>query len=472
MNDMQKNVLELIDNGTLLCVDAYESAIDNQTALGSALPKGILQKDAILNNTESVVDVKKTKKIIAKDFDGVVDIDTADVKACAKTTDSFIDLFSSKYEQIKNILLSHQGLKNTVSISTALKSTGGEETVIGMIYDIFTTKSGKLMAEIEDGSGRMKVFFTERAGTDAERVLVDDVIGMKGRISREYMFVDDIIWPDVPASVTRTISDPLSAVFISDLHYGSKEFIQKIESRFIKWINSTDKDASRVKYLFVGGDVADGIGIYPGQEDDLQIKDIFGQYKKFEELFETIPEHIQVMVCAGNHDALGLAEPQPKLPRKFLPTIYDFKNLHLTQNPSNIRIHGRDAGGINVLMYHGYSFTSIIDAVPELRRLGMSEPQHVMKDVLRRRHLAPTYGATVVNPLEIDPLVIRTVPDIFHTGDLHSHAVDRYKSTTLVSSSTFQGQTSFMDRVGHKATPGKITCVELDTRRVIVKDFL
>ena len=58
MNDMQKNVLELIDNGTLLCVDAYESAIDNQTALGSALPKGILQKDAILNNTESVVDVR------------------------------------------------------------------------------------------------------------------------------------------------------------------------------------------------------------------------------------------------------------------------------------------------------------------------------------------------------------------------------------------------------------------------------
>ncbi len=472
MKAVQKNVLELIDNGTLLCAEAYESAIDNQTALGSTLPKGIVHKDAFLNHINGAVEVKKTKKIIAKDFDGVVDINTADVKACAKTTDSFIELFSSKYEQIKNILLNHQGLRNTVSISTALKSSGGEETVIGMVYDIFTTKTGKIMAEIEDGSGRMKVFFTERTGADAERVLADDVIGLKGRISREYMFVDTVVWPDVPAAVTRTISDPLNAVFISDLHYGSKEFIQKIESRFIKWINSTDVDASRVKYLFIAGDIADGIGIYPGQEDDLQIKDIYGQYKKFEEFFETIPEHIQVMVCAGNHDALGLAEPQPRLPRKFLPTIYDFKNLHLTQNPSNIRVHGMDAGGINVLMYHGYSFTSIIDAVPELRRLGMAEPQHVMKDVLRRRHLAPLYGSTVVNPLETDPLVIRAVPDIFHTGDLHSYAVDKYKSTTLVSSSTFQGQTSFQDRVGHKANPGKITCIELDTRRVIVKDFL
>ncbi|MCK4555678.1 MAG: hypothetical protein KAT83_03650, partial [Candidatus Aenigmarchaeota archaeon] len=171
MKAVQKNVLELIDNGTLLCAEAYESAIDNQTAIGSTLPKGIVHKDAFLDHTNSVVEVKKTKKIIAKDFDAVVDIGEADVKACAKTTDSFIELFSSKYEQIKNILLNHQGLRNTVSISTALKSSGGEETVIGMVYDIFTTKTGKIMAEIEDGSGRMKVFFTERTGADAERVL-------------------------------------------------------------------------------------------------------------------------------------------------------------------------------------------------------------------------------------------------------------------------------------------------------------
>ncbi|NOQ37257.1 DNA polymerase II small subunit, partial [archaeon] len=71
-----------------------------------------------------------------------------------------------------------------------------------------------------------------------------------------------------------------------------------------------------------------------------------------------------------------------------------------------------------------------------------------------------------------DPHVISRVPDIFHTGDLHSFALKNYRGVQLISSSTFQGQTAFMDRVGHQSNPGKVTRVRLDSMRPSVLDLV
>lgn len=471
MEDAQKTILELIEQGTLLSEDAFKHFCKENASI-NAPAKGILSKAALLSTIAGGVEIRKTKKIIAKDFEGTVEVSGAEVDGGDKTTDSFVEYFSSKYERLKNILMEHQECQGAVSISNATKTPGTEATIIGLVYDIFKTKAGNMMAEVEDSTGRLRVFFRGAAARETTRILQDDIICLKGKITGEVMSAETVVWPDVPRLPENTIKDPLSAVFISDLHHGSKKFLPEIQERFLAWINSTEPDAARVKYLFIAGDIADGIGIYANQEEDLASSDIYAQYRDFERLYERLPDHISVIVCAGNHDAVGLAEPQQPLPKKFLPNIYHAKSLYLTTNPANVFIHTfPETRGLHVLMYHGYSFTSIIDAVPELRHMGMTQPQYVMEDVLRRRHLAPTYGSTIVNPMKTDPLVIQKVPDIFHTGDLHSHAVAKYRNVTMISSSTFQGQTKFMDRVGHKANPGKITCVELDTRRVTVKDY-
>lgn len=472
MEDVQKTILDLLEQGTLLSEDAYLHICTEKSPLSPQLPKGLLSRDALISANTSGVEIRKTKKIIAKDFECSTSCSYVEPDYHEKTTDSFVDYFCSKHEQLKGILLNHQECRDAVSISNAAGTQGQEATIICMVYDIFKTKSGSLMAEVEDGTGRLRVFFKGSAAKEADRIMHDDVIGLRGRVSKDTMSAEAVIWPDVPRLNENKIADPLSAVFISDLHHGSKKFLPEVQEKFLGWLRSGEPDAARVKYLFIAGDIADGIGIYAGQEEDLTTADIFGQYRDFERLFERIPDHISVIVCAGNHDAVGLAEPQAELPKKFLPNIHGLRNLHLTQNPANVSIHQFDGSrGLNVLMYHGYSFTSVIDAVPELRHKGMSNPQHVMEDVLRRRHLAPSYGSTIVNPMKSDPLVIGQVPDIFHTGDLHSHAAGKYRGITTISSSTFQGQTKFMDRVGHKANPGKITCVELDTRRVSVMGF-
>ena len=41
------------------------------------------------------------------------------------------------------------------------------------------------------------------------------------------------------------------------------------------------------------GDSIDGVGIYPGQEKDLKIKDIKEQYVKLAEYYKRIPKHIE-----------------------------------------------------------------------------------------------------------------------------------------------------------------------------------
>ena len=53
--------------------------------------------------------------------------------------------------------------------------------------------------------------------------------------------------------------------------------------RSIDWINcdygieEQRKIAEDVKYLVIGGDIVDGIGVYPNQEKELAIKDITEQ---------------------------------------------------------------------------------------------------------------------------------------------------------------------------------------------------
>mgnify|MGYP000026486780 CR=1 FL=1 len=57
-----------------------------------------------------------------------------------------------------------------------------------------------------------------------------------------------------------------------------------------------------------------------------EIKDIYEQFNLVSNYLKKIPEHINVIICAGNHDPVRIAEPQPKIPRKFLEEIINKTN--------------------------------------------------------------------------------------------------------------------------------------------------
>jgi len=437
----------------------------------------IITKEALESFLKREKPIVIEKKVIrpAKDTESKVELIERKKEENGRDLDTLYHMFLSKYEKLRKIIQGRRDATNAISINnlTKLRIMNEDVVLIAMVKEKHTTKNGNVILDLEDNTGEIRGFISKESGIDTENIILDDVIGLKGRLNNNFFFINEVIYPDIPfPDKVNTITEDLNAVFISDLHYGSKNFIEKIEYKFLEWLKSDDKDAIKVKHIFIAGDIVDGVGIYASQKDDLELADVYEQYERFESFVEQIPDYINVCVIPGNHDAVRSSEPQPPLDKKLVPKLYDFKNVFFGENPSIFKIHGQDGSkGINVLMYHGYSFTSLANEIPHLRRKGISEPQHIMKDVLRRRHLAPFYGSTLQAPEKEDFLVIDTIPDIFHTGDLHSHAIDNYKGVTLISSSTWQAQTAFQDRVGHKANPGKISIVNLKTRKAWYLDY-
>ena len=64
--------------------------------------------------------------------------------------------------------------------------------------------------------------------------------------------------------------------------------------------SSPTKAGKNTKYVMFSGDVVDGVGIYPGQLDELAMDSIHDQYDAFGSFLERIPEDVQMVVIPGN----------------------------------------------------------------------------------------------------------------------------------------------------------------------------
>ena len=230
----------------------------------------------------------------------------------------------------------------------------------------------------------------------------------------------------------------------------------------------------KIKYLFIIGDLVDGIGIYPEQDNELEIKDIIQQYDECAKYLTQIRKDITLIICGGNHDALRLSEPQPVLDKRYAQSIYSLPNAIFVSNPATVNIHaGKGFPGFNVLMYHGYSFDYYIANVESIRlNGGYDRSDLVMKHLLQKRHLSPTHSSTLYIPDEKrDPLVISKAPDFFITGHIHKTSVCNYKSTTMISGSCWQSKTAFQEKVGHNPEPARVPIVNLKTRDIRIVKF-
>jgi len=270
----------------------------------------------------------------------------------------------------------------------------------------------------------------------------------------------DIAWPDLPTPKgSPKVEEPVCAALLSDLHVGSKMFLREVFERFLSWLEGKvggvrQRDlASRTKYVVVAGDLVDGIGVYPQQEEELYLHDIFRQYEEVAGLLERIPDHIKIVLSPGNHDAVRPSEPQPAIPKEVAGRLYDL-NTVMVGNPAWISLHG-----LKFLIYHGRSFDDLVSALPGNSRKDVSS---MMIRLLRARHLAPMYGGKVaVVPEERDFLVIDEVPDVLHCGHLHLSGCKKYKGVWAINSGTFQSMTSYMRERGIVPTPGVVTVIDL-----------
>ena len=433
-------------------------------------------RDTEEHQSNNAQEVSRTKEVkIMDDRDRrelrtkVEIMDEREVSRDQKDVPEFLKYYNDRYDRMRKLLTRRMELQAATTINRLERRKEGEEaTTVGLVNSKYSTKSGKYIVELEDKTGTFKALVGEREG---ERIVPDEMIGVIGSMGGDIIYANSIIRPDMPIpGGLNTTKQEVAAAYISDLHIGSKDTLHGKLDKFGEWLSS--EKANNIGYLVIPGDVVEGVGIYPGQEEELDVADIYKQYQMFEEWVEKLPENLQIILGPGNHDIVRLAEPQPRLPEKVFPTIKDFDNFHLVQNPQMVRLHGIESQGIKNLMYHGYSFDDHADQIQELREKGYEEPYHIMIDLLKRRHLAPTYGSSPLSPEAEDALVIEEEPDVFVTGHFHSHSNQSYKGVNVIAASTFQAQTDFQKRVGHEPDPGKVTIVDFKTRNTKVKKFV
>lgn len=332
--------------------------------------------------------------------------------------------------------------------------------VAGLITEKQLGKN-RLIVTVEDDSGQLDFSVYDKDLKDRMgHTVLDQMVVLNARVTKSGQYsVTDMYSPDVPhhRKVTRASSD-VYAVFISDIHIGSKTFLADAFSRFIDWLSGQHEDGSgvaeRIRYVVIAGDVVDGVGIYPDQENDLEETNIMKQYDLFAEYISRIPKHIKVFVSPGNHDAVRQALPQFAISKEYAPKLYEMDNVIMLGDPAVVRLHG-----VNVLIYHGQSLIDILSSSPGL---SFDRPAEAMKILLQARHLAPIYGRrTSLAPETEDRLVISEVPDIFHTGHIHTLDSTVYRNIRLINSGTWQSQTQFQQTMGIVPVPAVAPIVNL-----------
>jgi DNA polymerase II small subunit len=378
----------------------------------------------------------------------------------------FVSVFRDRYDKLASKLRGRVNHRPTDAIDSM--AGGSEVALVGMVNDIRSTASGHWLVELEDTKGTFPclVMKDRNIAELVDDLLCDEVVAIEGTLADDagIVFVDSMHFPDVPRTHQPNYADRhVQAVLISDVHVGSQEFMHEEWDAFADWLYTEEAEA--IEYLLLAGDMVEGVGVYPNQDEELDVVDIYDQYETFNEKLKQIPADIDVTMIPGNHDAVRLAEPQPGFDEE-LRNIMTAHDPRIVSNPSTVTLEG-----VSVLMYHGVSLDEIIAETPE-DTASYEEPHKAMYQLLKKRHVAPQYGGhTRLAPEEKDYLVIEDVPDIFHTGHVHKLGFGKYHNVLAINSGCWQRQTDFQKSVNIQPDAGYAPVVDLDTLDVTVRKF-
>ncbi|QLH05649.1 DNA-directed DNA polymerase II small subunit [Nitrosopumilus ureiphilus] len=375
-------------------------------------------------------------------------------------------LFSSRFNKLKRIISDRpesRMLKSAASVKTA--KSDDDIYVCGLVTTRNTERNvTKLILEDPSGSFEGIIFDNELQKT-ANTLLMDQFVMARISLGKNSGYIiKDLILPDIPDQAKNKSESEAYAVFLSDLHIGSKYFMEEEFSEFVSWLSSPDPVARKIRFVLIGGDVVDGVGIYPNQDKELVCQTIQEQLKKAEDLIDKIPKNVKIIIMPGNHDPGRRALPQPAIPKKYNSGLWERENVVMVGNPALVSLNG-----VKIMMFHGQSIDDIVKTTPGL---SYDKPTNVMRHLLRARHLSPIYGSqTPIAPEMEDLLVIEDIPDIFHVGHVHRAELDMYKGILLVNSGSWQKQTPFQASVGMTPNPGIVIMVNLKTFQVFHENY-
>ena len=382
------------------------------------------------------------------------------------TYEDFVAVFRDRYDRLSSLLRGRVNHRPTDALETM--PGGTEAGLIGLVTDVRATKNGHRLVELEDTNGTFPalVMKDREFASVVDDLLLDEVIAVQGTLSDDggILFVDALHQPDVPRTFEPSTADRhVQAALLSDLHVGSQEFLPEAWNAFADWLHTPEADP--VEYLLIAGDLVEGVGVYPDQDEELDIVDIYEQYEQFAEHLKAVPGDMEIVLIPGNHDAVRLAEPQPGFDED-LREILRAHDASVYGNPSMVTVEG-----VSILLYHGVSLDELVAETPD-EDVSYDNPERAMAHLLRKRHLAPTFGGKLrMAPEKRDYLVIEDIPDVLHAGHVHKLGVGAYHNVRLVNSGCWQAQTEFQRSVNIEPDPGTAPILDLDTLEVTVRKF-
>jgi hypothetical protein len=141
------------------------------------------------------------------------------------TVQDFVGVLNKRYSFLQSILLGKVELKNIVSIN---KVSSGNVSVIGLVKDILI-KNGKRDIVLEDPTGYIEALVDAKL---TEKLVLDDVVAVTGRITGKFLYAEKIFFPSVPLRPVNYSKDNVRVAF-TDKNVDADYIIRKdkIEDR-------------------------------------------------------------------------------------------------------------------------------------------------------------------------------------------------------------------------------------------------
>ncbi|HIC99692.1 MAG TPA: hypothetical protein EYP08_08810 [Pyrodictiaceae archaeon] len=183
---------------------------------------------------------------IAKDIESKISVyrewDVTGKSTCEGTIEDFKKYFKDRYNRIKK-MIERKVKRKAYPLEKLYKMKGESDVfIVGIVFDISTTKNGHKKVEIEDEKSSFTVILMKdkiERGELPDDILLDEVVGFRGYVSNtgEIFFANECIRPDITPKTPRSIDEKIYTAFLSDIHVGSREFLGNVFKRFIELLN-------------------------------------------------------------------------------------------------------------------------------------------------------------------------------------------------------------------------------------------
>src|SRR2546428_1977372 len=187
--------------------------------------------------------------------------------------DDFLRYFRNRFEKMSNLFRQRIDTRSSGTIADALAGgTNGRGRFIAMVVEK-REKGNRIFLTVDDYDDEATVLVGDSNPSvwqTARRVSRDQVLFLETRKSSGKLLVaENIVLPEIPDHRPGRATDEVYAVLVSDVHVGSKVFMEDAFRRVLGWlkgeVGGPDQRyvADRVKYVLIGGGYVGGIGRHP-----------------------------------------------------------------------------------------------------------------------------------------------------------------------------------------------------------------